>query len=324
MLKKLLKPILLILVLVALYLLWLNRWWFYDEYRLYGYSPPSAIATIAKEDQLTNYSKRLLYVYHPVLEDSANFNNHCKVTPAAVVLGCTVIGRGIYLYDIKDPILNGVEQVTAAYEMLHVAYSRLSGSQLKTVNQLVMSTYNKLSVNDPFLRTQYQSYLKTEGPGAIENEMHSTLGTEIANLPPALENYYKKYFKNRQVIVNFENQYQSVFTARETAIANYDRQLAALKSQMDSLYSTMSSELATIKDQQAQLASLKYSGSYVEYNNLVAPYNNLVNLYNSQIATYQALVNQYNALVVQRNQTAISENKLSSEINSLSATVPAN
>ncbi|HUY52979.1 MAG TPA: hypothetical protein VMV24_00155 [Candidatus Dormibacteraeota bacterium] len=324
MLKKSFKVIWLIILLTTIYLLWLNRWWFYDEYRLYGYSPPPAIASIASQDQLTNYSKTLLYVYHPALEDSVYFNNHCKVTPAAIVLGCTVIGNGIYLYNIQDPTLNGVEQVTAAYEMLHVAYSRLSSSQLKTVNQLVMSTYDKLSVNNSFLRTQYQSYLKTEGPGAVVNEMHSTLGTEVSNLPPALENYYKKYFKNRQVIINFENQYQSVFLARENAIANDDQQLSSIKSQIDSLFTTMSSEMTNIKNQQSNLASLKYNGKYIEYNNQVTPYNSLINLYNGQIATYQELINQYNTLVGQRNQIAISENILSNEINSLSATAPAN
>jgi hypothetical protein len=307
-----------------IYLVWHNRWWLYDEYKLYGYNPPPAIAAIASEDQLTNYSKTLLYVYHPALDNKTDFNNDCKVMPDTTVLGCTIINRGIYLYNIQDPTLNGIVQVTTAHEMLHVAYSRLSGKQLQTINRLVISTYNKLAPNNPELKSEYDSYLKTEGPGALDNEMHSILGTEIANLPPALENYYKQYFKNRQLIVNFTNQYQSVFLARKAAVASDDQQLSSLKSQIDSLFATLSSELASLKSQQSSLNALQANGNYSEYNNQVDAYNSLVNLYNSQIPTYQDLVDSYNTLVAQRNLIAISENKLSNEINSLSATAPAN
>ena len=312
------------MVLFGLYLIWHNRWWIYDEYRLYGYTAPKPIAQLASEDQLTNYGRTLFYVYHPALENSATFNNNCKVTTAAIVLGCTVIGRGIYLYNIQDPTLNGVEQVTAAYEMLHVGYSRLSGSELTKINNLVMSTYNKLAPTDPLLRSEYASYLKTEGPGAIDNEMHSTLATQISNLPPALENYYKQYFKNRQVIVNYTNQYQSVFITRQNEITADDTKLSALKSQISNLNSTLTSEYATIKSDQTNMNNQKAAGDYSQYNSEVGPYNSLVEEYNSQVAEDQSLVNSYNALVAQVNSIALSENKLSNEINSLSATSPAN
>jgi hypothetical protein len=322
--KKILKFLIPIILLVGLFLIWHNRWWFYDEYRLYGYKPPTEISQIANEDQLTSYSKTLLYVYHPSLENSVTFNNNCKVTPAAVVLGCTIIDRGIYLYNIQDPALNGVEQVTAAYEMLHVAYSRLSSSQLKTINALLVSTYNKLAPTNPQLRAEYASYLKTEGPGAIDNELHSTLGTEIPNLPQSLGNYYKKYFNNRQLIVNYANQYESVFTTRQNEVASDDSELSSLKSQINSLNTILTNEYATIESQQANMNSLKAEGNYSQYNSDIAPYNALVGQYNAQVAQDQALVNQYNSLVASRNSVAISENKLSNEINSLSATSPAN
>jgi len=324
MVKPILKLLIPILFLVGLFLIWHNRWWFYDEYRLYGYNPPAEISQIATEDQLTNYSRTLLYVYHPALENRTQFNNNCRVTTVAIVLGCTVIDRGIYLYSIQDPALNGVEQVTAAYEMLHVAYSRLSSSQLKTVNAMVISAYNQLSVNDPQLRAEYASYLKTEGLGAIDNEMHSTLGTEIPNLPPALEKYYQKYFKNRQVIVNYELQYNSVFTTRQNQVASDDQQLSVLKSQINSLNTTLTNEYASLESQQTNMNNLKASGNDTQYNNDIGPYNTQVDQYNSQVVQDKNLVDQYNSLVAQRNSTAISENKLSDEINSLSATSPAN
>ncbi|HEY5268374.1 MAG TPA: hypothetical protein VII94_04545, partial [Candidatus Saccharimonadales bacterium] len=104
--RTILKTTLLVLLLAAIFLVWHNRWWIYDEYRLRGYTAPEAISQIASEDQLTNYSRTLLYVYHPALENSTQFNNNCQVSNVAIVLGCTVIDRGIYLYNIKDPTLN--------------------------------------------------------------------------------------------------------------------------------------------------------------------------------------------------------------------------
>lgn len=324
MLKSSLKIVLPFLLLIGLFLIWHNRWWFYDEYRLYGYKPPAEISQIASEDQLTNYAKTLLYVYRPDLENSTEFNTNCRVTTVAIVLGCTVIDRGIYLYNIQDPTLNGVEQVTAAYEMLHVAYSRLSTSELNSVNAMVVSAYNKLSVNNPQLRAEYASYLKTEGPAAIDNEMHSTLGTEISNLPPALAKYYQKYFINRQVIVNYANSYESVFTSRQNEVISDDQQLSSLKAQIDSLNTALTNEYASIESQQSNMNSLKANGDYSQYNSDIGPYNSLVNEYNSQEVQDQSLVNQYNSLVAKRNSIAISEDKLANEINSLSATSPAN
>lgn len=324
MLKTILKFLVPVLLIVGLYLIWHNRWWFYDEYRLHDYNPPPAISKIAAEDQLTNYAKTLLYVYHPALENSTEFNNNCKVTTVAIVLGCTVIDRGIYLYNIQDPALNGVEQVTAAYEMLHVAYSRLSGSELKTINQLVMSTYNKLAPTNPMLKAQYASYLKTEGPSALDNEMHSTLGTEITNLPPALSNYYKKYFKNRQVIVAYENQYNSAFTTKQNEYNADQAQYTTLNAQYNSLNATLSSEYDSIINQQATMNSLKANGDTSQYDADIGPYNDSVDSYNSQIVTINSLAKQINSLITQINSIGLSENKLTNEINSLSTTSLAN
>ncbi|HEY5268533.1 MAG TPA: hypothetical protein VII94_05395, partial [Candidatus Saccharimonadales bacterium] len=82
-----------------------------------------------------------------------------------------------------------------------------------------------------------------------------------------LENYYKKYFKNRQIIVNFASQYQSAFTSRENTVTNDDAKLSSLKSQIDSLNATLATELNEIKTQQANLNTLKANGDYSGYNN---------------------------------------------------------
>ncbi|HUC95594.1 MAG TPA: hypothetical protein VMR76_01375 [Candidatus Saccharimonadia bacterium] len=314
--RKLLNAAIIIVALVLLYVCWLNRYWFYDEYRLFGYHPPSAVVSIANQDELTPYARTLFYVYHPDLEDKTQFNQNCRVTNQAIVLGCTVIGRGIYLYNIKDPTLNGIEQVTAAYEMLHVAYSRLSTSERNKIDSLVIATYNKVSVNDPELRAEYQSYLKTEGQGAIDNEMHSTLGTEITNLPPALEQYYNKYFINRSVILSYFSQYQSLFTQRQQTVTTDDQKLVVMNIQIQSNEVSLKYELVNINDLQDVMNQYKNSGQYSNYNADVPKYNYLVDQYNQLIYSIQSLIQQYNQLVALRNSAAVSENKLTQEISS--------
>jgi hypothetical protein len=315
---KFFKWVLLLIVLIGIYLVWLNRWWIYDEYRLYGYTPPGAISTIAQQDQLTPYARTLLYVYRPDLENSLSFNNNCKVTQTAIVLGCTIIGQGIYIYNISDPTLNGIEQVTAAYEMLHVGYSRLSTSERNYIDNLVMQTYYKLAPTNPLLKSEYNSYMATEGQSAIKNEMHSTIGTQISVLPVPLEKYYQRYFINRQVIVDYTNQYQSVFNSRENLVKADDQKLATLKVMFDNDENTLSGELTNIKNMQNTLNTLKANQQYTQYNAEVTVFNSAVDSYNSLLTTYKDLISQYNSLVNDRNTIALSENKLTQEISSLS------
>lgn len=302
--------------------LWSQRLWFFDSIRLFDYTPPPMIAQLASEDTMTAYSKHLFYVYHPTLEGSTQFNQNCKVSEQAIVLGCTVIGQGIYLYSVNDPQLNGVEQVTAAHEMLHVAYSRLSSSERTKVDSMVMSTYNQLAPNDPLLRSEEQSYLNTEGAAEVPNELHSVLGTEIANLPPALEAYYNQYFTNRQAIVNYANDYEAAFTSRQQQVSQDDQQLTAWQQQINVNEASLNSQIQQITQAQTQLNGLKNSGQISTYNASVDGYNQQVAAYDSLVNQTKTLIDNYDQLVAERNSIATAENKLTQSISSLPSTLP--
>lgn len=301
---------------------WLNRYNIYDEYRLYDYTPPPAIVTLANQTTMTPYARKLFYVYHPTIEGAVAFNKDCQVTEQAIVLGCTSINRGIWLYNVTDPRINGVEQVTAAHEMLHVAYSRLSPSELKYVNNLVMTTYYKLAPTDPLLKTEYQSYLKTEGAGAVPNEMHSVLGTEVGTLPPALESYYKQYFTNRQAIVAYANQYEGVFTQREQEVKSDDQQLSSWQQQINTNEQALQAQYQQIQSQQSQLNQLKASNQINAYNSEVDTYNNNVDSYNNLINQTKSIISGYNQLIITRNAIAVQEDDLIKSISSLPNTIP--
>ena len=77
---------------------------------------------------MTDKGRNLFYVYDPQLLDKDGFNTQCTIEEQSIVLGC-YDGSGIYLYDISDVRLEGVEEVTSAHEMLHAAYGRLSAKE---------------------------------------------------------------------------------------------------------------------------------------------------------------------------------------------------
>jgi chromosome segregation ATPase len=146
-----------------------------------------------------------------VLSDRQEFNSSCNTNSKeqTIILGCYT-GQRIYIYNITDPRLPGVRQVTAAHEMLHAAYDRLSRDEKTELHALIDTELKKIT--DARILNLIDIYNKTE-PGELYNEMHSIFGTEVATLSPGLETHYKKYFIDRNKVVAFSAQYESVFTA---------------------------------------------------------------------------------------------------------------
>ncbi len=285
-----------------------------DWIKLRGYHPPAAISTLASQDTMTNYARRLFYINQPALvSDRSTFASDCSVTEQTIVLGCYHSGEsGIFLFSVKDPSLSGVEQVTAAHETLHAAYDRLSASDKKYVDGLLTSYYQH-GLHDKRILATIQAYKKTE-PNDVVNEMHSVFGTEVANLPAPLENYYKRYFTNRAKVVAYSAKYEAKFTNLSDQIDADDQQLATLKQTITADQQSLAVSLAQIQADRARLDQLRSSGQIAAYNAAVPGFNAEVDAYNSRIAQVQSLISQYNALVKIRNALAVNLGSLSAEI----------
>jgi hypothetical protein len=171
---------------------------------------------------MTPGARRLFYVYRPVLEDKGSFNQHCSNSEQTIVLGCYIEHQGIYLYNISDQRLNGVIEVTAAHEMLHGAYDRLSDKERQRIDGLTAGV--AASLTDERIKSTVENYRKKD-PSVVPNELHSILATEVRNLPPDLEAYYGRYFTNRKAIVDLADQYKQAFTEREDHVKSIDAQL---------------------------------------------------------------------------------------------------
>lgn len=276
----------------------------YDWLKLRNYSPPAAVASLATATAMNSQARHIFYVNHPeLIGDSDTFRNDCTSTEQTIILGCYHPPQlGIFVYDVHDERLNGIEEVTAAHEMLHAAYDRLKGSERDKINKLLNDFY-KNELKDQRILETIDSYKKTE-PQDLINEMHSIFGTEIATLPAPLEDYYKRYFSNRQAVVAFSQKYETEFTSRAAKASQIEKQLNSLKAKISAEEANLRAQLAKINSDQARLESLRNSGRIEEYNAGVGPYNAEVDTYNAGVAQYKRDVDTYNALLDQYNAIA--------------------
>ena len=288
----------------------------YDWLRLRGYTPPANIVALANDDGLTASAKRVLYVNHPFIQNKVDFAKSCpNGDKETAVLGCYVPNqRGIYVLSVADSRLAGIEQVTAAHELLHAEYDRLSVGDKKQVNGWLMDYYQH-ELQDTTIKKQLDSYKKTE-PNDLVNEMHSIFGSEVNGLPERLETYYKRYFTNRSKITGYYNTYEAEFTTRQLQIQQDDAQLATWKAQIAGLEADLKVKQAALQAQQERLTSARERGDATAYNAGVPAYNSAVNAYNTEVKQLQNLVAKYNALVAERNAIALEEQQLTQDISS--------
>jgi len=278
-----------------------------DWAKLRNYQPPTDISHLASEDTMTPSALHIFYINHPLLITSnATFTQDCSQVEQTIVLGCYLSGEsGIYLRQVTDSRLSGVEEVTAAHEMLHGAYERLSSSDKNYINGL-LTDYYQHDLHDQRIIDTMNDYKKTE-PNDVVDEMHSVFGTEIANLPQPLENYYQRYFTNRSAVTAFADSYEAEFTTRLNQIKDYESQLASLKQQIDSEEQSLDAQHAQIQADRASLDSLRGSrgsGQVDQYNARVASFNQEVEAYNSGVNRLKTDIDSYNALVDAHNQLA--------------------
>ncbi len=313
-LLRLALPLLVLLVVVGglVYRRDISDWW-----RLRDYEPSSTIVGLAKSTTMTDEGKKLFFVSHPNIYGKSEFNQNCNFNELSIILGCYVSKQGlygdIYLYNIKDTRLEGVVEVTAAHEMLHVAYERLNGSEKARVDALLSKAHKK--INDKRLTETINQY-KKQDPSSVPNELHSILATEVRDLSPELEAYYRRYFTDRKKVVTFSEQYEAEFTKRRVAVEQYDRQLATLKTEIESEEKTINQRVAELRQEQGELVQTRSSAEPSEYNARVAAFNQSVGEYNALVSTTREKIAKHNSMVARRNEAALEAQELAKAIDS--------
>lgn len=307
----------LLIGIALLAVLFLQRQNILDWWALRGYTPPANISAIADEAALTDGARKVFYVNKPQLLDSSTFNEKCPDAGGekTIVLGCYHGNQhGIYLYDVTDERLDGIEQVTAAHELLHAEYDRLSSSERKHINSL-LEDYYKNTLKDQRLLDIIDAY-KISEPNDVVNEMHSIFATEIADLPQELETYYSRYFTDRKKVIAYAQAYQSEFTSRQKQVMAYDAQLADLKAQISDKQQSLEAQNGTLIAERARLDELRAAGDIKAYSAGAASFNEKVATYNQGVTELKSIVAEHNTIVDKRNSVALEQQELSQAIDS--------
>jgi len=285
-----------VLLLCAAAFLYFNQQFVKDQISVWAYTPDASVQNVEERIDFTQKGKFYFYATQPAVEDSESFNTHCERQEVGnPILGCYNSGR-IYVYNVTDAQLDGIEEVTAAHETLHAVWERMDVAEQKRIGALLDDAYQKLQGNaDLTARMQY--YQRTE-PGQFENELHSILGTEVADLSPELEAYYKQYFTDRQKVVDLHEKYNSVFVG--------------LRNQADTLYDTLASLRESIDTRTAQ-----YNADITQLSKDIATFNGRAN--GGDFTSLGEFNAERGALVARSNQIEADRAAISADIDSYNA-----
>ena len=289
-----------------------------DWSKLIQYETPPQVAKLATTTTMTDSARRLFYLNQPTIESRKSALNLCKSTEHTVVLGCYVPNKGIFLQEVSDPRLQGVMEVTAAHEMLHAAYQRMSLFEQTQLNKQLQSALAQLQ-NSRIVQL-IETY-RAQDPSSVDNELHSILGTEVQNLSPELEEHYHKYFTDRSAVVALSERYEGVFTALREKAKQISRQLVARRSALVQLAAQVKSESENIESERSSLqgaianTQVDYSSRVASFNDRVQTYNQLVARLKEQTDTYNQMVNEHNSLALEEKSLVESlQNKTSQQI----------
>ncbi|MGH7218055.1 MAG: hypothetical protein ACREGE_01225 [Candidatus Microsaccharimonas sp.] len=255
------------IVLVAVAsLLFFNRQLVLDTMAVWSYEPTRAMAAITERVGFTKDGERIFYATKPALESADGFNSACpRQETNSPILGCYT-ADSIYIYDITNHELDGMEEVTAAHEMLHAAWARTSGTDKEKLETKLRAAYEKL--DEGSIKDRMDYYSRTE-PTELTNELHSILGTEVPNLDASLETYYSQFF-NRTKVLALHDQYNSVYTSlqgRATELFNTMNTLSTSIQSRSEQYDSKMTQLSADVDAFNTRASNGSFASQAQFNN---------------------------------------------------------
>ncbi len=278
-----------------------NRDWIYDYYRGVTYQPSAEMERIRGELNLTDKGVFLFNASQPVLSEREEFNANCRdgVTETAV-LGC-YDGESIYVYNIDSEELDGIRELTTAHELLHVAWARMDDG----ARQVLETALNEVLVEH---QTALGEELDIYDDNEKKEELYVRAGTEIADLPEALERHYAEIFREQDKVVAYYDKYIGVFNRLQAELDALALELESISNEVEqktSQYELLAGQLnadivsfnscadvagcfQTEEDfngQRAELVARQESleALYNEINGLIETYNAKVEIYNADV-----------------------------------------
>lgn len=292
-----------------------NRVYLTDLFLSFQYSASPELSSLENDLELTDSAGLILRASHPSLESREEFNALCDSHDEQIsVLGCYT-DRKIYIYNIEESELSGIKESTLAHELLHAVWARTPSSERDHISRLLAEVYNQQEYHD-----QLAEDLETYDDAERVDELHSRIGTEIANLPAELESHYAKYFKNQDKVVDFYENYITPFRELSEEIDNLSTELEKLNQEIEektSAYYKSAEKLSAEIDEFNNCAST--SGCFATEYAFNARRNQLLANESEIESAYEKLnkmINDYNKLVEEYNANVIRGETLESVINS--------
>lgn len=304
--------------------LFFNRQLIVDQLSVWQYQPSEEVVSLVSRTTMNETGTFYFYTSHPAIETAERFNKECtSKEEGTAVLGC-YDGRRIFIYNVTDARLDGIREVTAAHEMLHAVYDRLSQEEKDKVGILLEAEYEEIK-NDQKFAERMSFYARTE-PGERLNELHSIIGTEVGMLAPELEAYYKKYFDERSKVVALYEKYASVFLSLQKRSDEISAQLTNLGSQIEAESVSYNTAIAQLNQDIAAFNAKSTSGEFSsqaqfqsERSVLLARARQL----DVRRNTINSLTAQYNQLRDELGNIASQSEALNQSINSNLAPAPS-
>jgi hypothetical protein len=209
-----------------------------DQIAVWNFEPTDEVAGYVQRSTMTEQGEFLFFASRPQVNQQNEFDAICSSDEEGVgTLGCYLPASGaIHLYDITDERLDGMEEVIASHEMLHAAWARMDDAEKAAISPLLEEAASAMA-SDPAFAERMDFYARSE-PGERLNELHSIVGTEVAQLDPRLEQHYADLFDDRQQLVG-------LFSVSNQVFVDLENQATALVAELEALGAGIEADYAS-------------------------------------------------------------------------------
>lgn len=288
----------------------INRQYVRDVVTVLRFQPSAQIEAINERVAFTEEGTFSFYSGEPVIAGADTFNQDCpRQEPDSPILGCYANGN-IYVFDITNPQLDGMEEVTAAHEMLHVVWDRMDMEEQVRIGTLLTAAYERGASDE--LKERFSYYERSE-PDQLMNELHSIIPTELEDIGPELEAYYAQYFSDRAAVVGLHLQYSTVFSELRAQTDTLYAELSALSAEIDTDVKTYEAAVAQLTADMQSFNQRAAAGSFSSTGQFNAERNTLL----SRSAAINAQYDAINQKVAVYNQKQTVYEQLGAEMDAL-------
>lgn len=304
--------------------IFLNRQFIVDHFVAASFSPSPGVVEAGNRAGLNDLGQFYVKVSRTELNSREDFNSACGSlqTEKTVVLGCYKNPeKRIYVYDINDDQLDGIKETSLAHEMLHAAYDRLGSGEKERINRLLESEAK--TITDQRLLDVIKHYEQAE-PRAVVNELHSIIGTELRVISSELEEYYARYFSNRQAVVALKEKYEKVFTDladKQQALVRqlnlYSSEILSRQAQYDADYRVLNRDVEAFKTW-----ANSRSATENEFEARRSALQGRIAALNDEHRAIKELIDRYNSQKAELDELNLQATSLNQSIDSSLETVP--